>query len=341
MKTVMVSKALLLADDKTPLVILYDDKGKEIKKAGYTIEGVGIFDNSGKEYPAGKGKDGQLYVSVLDEKNRILNSEGKPIIRNGKPWVFEASVKIVADADRERRIALAKKIFDDICNLKGVTDSSLDDYDPQYAKEFRGFVGFPYTARDVQFSTRGRYERGYLPTVPLQMITNQIKTVLKENGAVLLKIAMPAKAKEAIEKKFSSGEKPKTYYKDTSIIVEFVIHEKKEPEKKSNQLSLFSSTPLEEGRAREAAIVAGIKKLAKKYKVGEIDPMHIDSQGNITMIQYRINPNTYKSEKKLDERLQKLARKFESRTVVGGISGRWIKLNHFDWEKLLRSVNLL
>lgn len=66
-------------DSKIMLKNLLDNKGKIINKKGYAIEGIGIFDNEGKEYIAGYDKYKVLYASNVDENNYVLDFEGNRI----------------------------------------------------------------------------------------------------------------------------------------------------------------------------------------------------------------------------------------------------------------------
>jgi len=99
-------------------------------------------------------------------------------------------------------------------------------------------------------------------------------------------------------------------------------------------------SPWERGRRREEAILNGIEQLADQYHIGPLAPMRIDAAGNITMLQRMINPNTYEMDEGLSDELRELARRYDP-DYQGEISGRWIKLNHFVWEKLLSDLGLL
>jgi len=99
-------------------------------------------------------------------------------------------------------------------------------------------------------------------------------------------------------------------------------------------------SPWERGRRREEAILNGIEQLADQYGVGPLSHMRIDAVGNITMLQKMINPHTYEMDKGLSDELRELARGYDP-DYQGEISGRWIKLNHFVWEKFLSDLGLL
>lgn len=98
-------------------------------------------------------------------------------------------------------------------------------------------------------------------------------------------------------------------------------------------------SPVQKADIREDLILKAIKKLAKKYKVGPLAPMRIDAMGEITMLQRMKNPIEYVSEEKIDERLTNLAKKYDK--YHGQVSSRWIKMNHFTWERMLKDIGLL
>jgi 2'-5' RNA ligase len=105
-------------------------------------------------------------------------------------------------------------------------------------------------------------------------------------------------------------------------------------------------SPVDIGRKREAALIRGIIKLAKKYRVGPVDEgrLRIDARGNIMMLQQMTHPSggEYVQDEELPENLKQLALKYNrGYKGPGEISGRWITLNHFDWEKLLRDQGLI
>ncbi len=59
------------------LSMLIDDDGTEIDMSGKAIEGEGIFDEEGKEYPAGRTENGELYASIVDTDNTVINMQDK------------------------------------------------------------------------------------------------------------------------------------------------------------------------------------------------------------------------------------------------------------------------
>ncbi|MFW5848025.1 MAG: hypothetical protein ACOCVF_03835 [bacterium] len=67
-------------EDIIKMVALFDDDGNIIKKEGYSEKGVGIFDNSGNEYPAGINYKGKVYASSVDSNDNVLTLSGKNII---------------------------------------------------------------------------------------------------------------------------------------------------------------------------------------------------------------------------------------------------------------------
>lgn len=99
-------------------------------------------------------------------------------------------------------------------------------------------------------------------------------------------------------------------------------------------------SPLERSRKREQAILAGIRQLAERHDVGPLAPMRIDAVGNITMLQKMINSVTYERDEGLSDELQELAHGYDPH-YRGEVSGRWIKLNHFVWEKMLSDLGLM
>jgi len=99
-------------------------------------------------------------------------------------------------------------------------------------------------------------------------------------------------------------------------------------------------SPWERGRERENAILNGIRELAGRFDVGPLAPMRIDALGNITMLQKMVNPHTYESDEGLSDELRELFRRYDP-NYQGEISGRWIKLNHFVWEKALSELGMM
>ena len=99
-------------------------------------------------------------------------------------------------------------------------------------------------------------------------------------------------------------------------------------------------SPLERSRRREAAILVGIRRLAERHGVGPLAPMRIDSLGNIIMLQKMVNDYTYERDEGLSDELRAHARRYDP-DYQGEISGRWIKLNHFVWEKFLSDLGLI
>ena len=67
---------------KHPIAKLINNDGVLLNKEGYAIEGSGIFDEDGKEYIAGIDKNGELYVSNVDEHNYVLDFQGNSL----KQW---------------------------------------------------------------------------------------------------------------------------------------------------------------------------------------------------------------------------------------------------------------
>jgi hypothetical protein len=97
----------------------------------------------------------------------------------------------------------------------------------------------------------------------------------------------------------------------------------------------------EEGKKREEIICNAIRKLAKEWDVGPIkEPLYIDSYGDIMMLQEMCGPIDYKSSKEIDPDLQDIAREY-NKGYGPGLSSRWIRLNHFAWEKMLGDMGLL
>lgn len=92
-----------------------------------------------------------------------------------------------------------------------------------------------------------------------------------------------------------------------------------------------------EGKRREDDIIKAIAALAKKYKVGELAHMRIDARGDIMMLQAMKNSAEYKQKEELPDNLKKIAQKY-NKGYRGEVTGRWIKLNHFTWEKMLRDL---
>lgn len=99
-------------------------------------------------------------------------------------------------------------------------------------------------------------------------------------------------------------------------------------------------SPWERGRERERAILDGIRELAERFDVGPLAPMRIDALGNITMLQRMVNDYTYESDEGLSDELRKLMRRYDP-DYRGEISGRWVRLNHFVWERALSELGML
>ena len=96
-----------------------------------------------------------------------------------------------------------------------------------------------------------------------------------------------------------------------------------------------------EGDRREKILCDAIRKLAEEWNVGPIkEPLHIDSCGNIQMLQKSSNGFEYDNPQPIDDNLIKIAVKYNL-GYGPGISTRWIELNHFTWEKLLGDMGLL
>jgi hypothetical protein len=108
-------------------------------------------------------------------------------------------------------------------------------------------------------------------------------------------------------------------------------------------------SPLDVAEKREAALVAGIKAFAKKYKLGPIEKakLRIDARGQITLLQKMSGPASYVQDAEIPDAVKQrvaLAVDGAKKTFLKGqneMSGRWITLNHFGWEKLLRAEKLL
>jgi hypothetical protein len=97
----------------------------------------------------------------------------------------------------------------------------------------------------------------------------------------------------------------------------------------------------EEWKKREDIICDAIRKLAKEWSVGPIGGnLHIDSMGDITMIQKMRNVIDYENPKTIDPDLIEIAKEYHG-GYGPGISTRWIRLNHFTWEKMLADMGLL
>lgn len=110
-----------------------------------------------------------------------------------------------------------------------------------------------------------------------------------------------------------------------------------------------AGSPLDVAEKREAALVAGIKAFAKKYKLGPIEKtkLRIDARGQMTLLQKMSGTASYVQDAGIpDAVLQRVALAVDGakKTFLKGqneMSGRWIKLNHFGWEKVLRKEKLL
>ncbi len=72
---IAVAREILAFD--VPLVALLDDRDKVIKRRGKAIEGVGIFDSAGRDYPAGFDKKGELYAAEVASDDSVLLAGGK------------------------------------------------------------------------------------------------------------------------------------------------------------------------------------------------------------------------------------------------------------------------
>lgn len=95
-------------------------------------------------------------------------------------------------------------------------------------------------------------------------------------------------------------------------------------------------SPYEESKNREKKLIEAIKLLAKKYNLGEIESIHgIDAAGNITLIQKSYGYSHKYPSPEIPKKLTEKALSFEGSNLGGKISNRWIKMNHFAWEKLL------
>jgi len=97
----------------------------------------------------------------------------------------------------------------------------------------------------------------------------------------------------------------------------------------------------EEGERREKILCDAIRKLAEIWNIGWItEPLHIDTVGDISMLQkQRITPGDYINLEPIDPNLVKIAVDYAG--YGPGISSRWLKLNHFTWEKMLGDMGLL
>ena len=98
-------------------------------------------------------------------------------------------------------------------------------------------------------------------------------------------------------------------------------------------------TPVELGNRREADIKKAILAMAKKFKVGPVEDhkLRIDPSGDIMMLQKMKGSTDYVQEEGLSDKLKKAAQKY-NKNYNGEVTGRWIKLNHFTWEKMLRDM---
>jgi len=67
---------LLTARFEVDLVALIDERGKIVKSEGEAIEGVGILDSRGKEYPGGFDSKGVAYGADVDTDDTILLFDG-------------------------------------------------------------------------------------------------------------------------------------------------------------------------------------------------------------------------------------------------------------------------
>ena len=62
------------------------------------------------------------------------------------------------------------------------------------------------------------------------------------------------------------------------------------------------------------------------------------------MLQKMKGSMDYVQEEEIPEKVKKMALKYAGgygSVPTGGVSGRWIKLNHFTWEKMLRKEGFL
>lgn len=64
-------------EDRAILVKLINNEGEILDKEGYAVEGGGIFDEEGEEYIAGYDERGEMYASVVDSDDTVLNLEGE------------------------------------------------------------------------------------------------------------------------------------------------------------------------------------------------------------------------------------------------------------------------
>jgi len=98
----------------------------------------------------------------------------------------------------------------------------------------------------------------------------------------------------------------------------------------------------EEGKKREEIICNAIRKMAEEWGVGPIrEPLRIDARGDITMIQGMKGENNYINPKAINPDLVEIAVKYAGYAVGEIGHNRWIKLNHFAWEKMLSGMGLL
>jgi len=111
--------------------------------------------------------------------------------------------------------------------------------------------------------------------------------------------------------------------------------------KESSIQEVRPGSPVDIGRKREAQIVKGITKWAKKNKLGELGPMSINSRGEIEMIQKvatkAVHPADIKDVPEFPDAIKKLADKHGARQVAN----RWIYMDHFAWENLLIDVGII
>lgn len=59
----------------TRLIALINNRSHLFVCSGVAIEGQGIFDEQGVEYPAGMDADGKLHASTLNEKGEITRTD--------------------------------------------------------------------------------------------------------------------------------------------------------------------------------------------------------------------------------------------------------------------------
>jgi hypothetical protein len=101
-------------------------------------------------------------------------------------------------------------------------------------------------------------------------------------------------------------------------------------------------SPHGKGVRREGMLIKAIKKFAERYNLGPVDvSLQIDANGELGLVQVMNKFDyVYVQKEGIPEGVQALVRKYNG-GYGPGISTRWIRLNHFTWEKLLADEGLL